>query len=97
MAFIREILAAARQAGVTDGPYIGYGNERNYLPQWAVKRRSRPCAGQEVRGAHAGGERVALTPVSNARRPMCCAWADPDSAVLRQRFPVPCPGDFHGA
>ncbi len=47
---------------------------------------------------------VALVPVSNARRAAWCAWTHclgepgfPDSAVLRWHFPVPCPGDFHGA
>ena len=32
VAFIRDILAAAREAGVTDGLYIGCGNGRDYLP-----------------------------------------------------------------
>jgi SAM-dependent methyltransferase len=32
VAFARDILAAARQAGVTRGLYIGCGNGRNYLP-----------------------------------------------------------------
>lgn len=32
MAFTRDILAAARQATVTRGLYIGCGNGRNYLP-----------------------------------------------------------------
>jgi len=32
MAFIRDILAAARQAGVAEGLNIGYGNGRDYLP-----------------------------------------------------------------
>ena len=30
--FVRDILAAAHQAGVTSGLYIGCGNGRNYLP-----------------------------------------------------------------
>jgi SAM-dependent methyltransferase len=32
VAFTRDILAAARQAGLTRGLYIGCGNGRNYLP-----------------------------------------------------------------
>lgn len=33
VAFIRDILAAARQAGVTDGLDIGYGNGRDHSGQ----------------------------------------------------------------
>lgn len=33
MAFTRDILAAAAQAAVTRGLYIGCGNGRNYLPR----------------------------------------------------------------
>ena len=32
VAFTGDILAAARQAGLTRGLYIGCGNGRNYLP-----------------------------------------------------------------
>jgi SAM-dependent methyltransferase len=32
VAFVQDILAAARAAGLTDGLYIGCGNGRNYLP-----------------------------------------------------------------
>ena len=32
VAFTGDILAAARQAGLTQGLYIGCGNGRNYLP-----------------------------------------------------------------
>lgn len=32
VAFVRDILGAAREAGLTSGLYIGCGNGRNYLP-----------------------------------------------------------------
>jgi SAM-dependent methyltransferase len=32
VAFVRDVLAVARQAMVTDGLYVGCGNGRNYLP-----------------------------------------------------------------